>query len=140
MTAEVLKVSGDDAYDLIYPAHLSMLSEINQDTMRRTMHNSSWVWVGCEDGKIMGTWGLIAPTLLSDRAYLWLFTTEHMQGHTFAFVRYSQRAVEEMLKEYPLIVGHVLFDNTKARRWIKWLGAEFLPPQGQFLPFEIRAK
>jgi len=141
MTAAIARVSGIEAYDLIYPEHLAMLSEINQETMKRCMHNSTQVWIGYEGDKVLCFLGLIPPTLLSDRAYLWLQTTEHLHSHLFIFIRYSQRLVAEMLEHYPVIVGHTEITNTKAIRWLRWLGATFGEPQAPGVyPFEIKAK
>lgn len=139
MSAAIKRTTGTEAYDLIFPDHLAMLPTVNQETMRRSMANSRWVWIGSEGSKILCVWGLIPPSLLSDRAYLWLFTTEHMREHVFLFVRYSQRAVREMLQVYPVIVGHAQVGADRSIRWLRWLGAQFGDPQGQLIPFEIRA-
>lgn len=140
MSLSIIPVSASDAFDLIYADHLAMLSSVNQETMQRAMLNSTNLWVGTQDGKVLCVWGLIPPTMLSDRAYMWLRTTEHMKEHVFLFVRHSQRAVTELLKCYPIIVGHCLISNSKAIRWLIWLGATFHDPQGEFIPFEIKAK
>ena len=139
MKAAIQRLSGPEAYDLIYPRCLATLSELNQETMQRSMNNSSHVWIGYSGTDILAFWGLIPPTLLSDRAYLWLYTTEHMRGHQFMFIRWSQRAVQEMLRQYPLIVGHAQLGAAKSIRWLRWLHAEFSEPQGQLLPFVIKA-
>ena len=139
MTAAIQRVANEEAYDLIYHDYLASLPEVSRDVMKRSIMNSSRVWMGYEDGKLLCLWGLIPPTLLSDRAYLWLFTTEHLKSHVFVFVRHSQRMVANMLEEFPLIVGHAAVDNDKAIRWLRWLGAKFLDPQGKLIPFEIRA-
>lgn len=140
MSIAITRLAGPEAHDLIYPECLSMLSELNQETMQRSMHNSSHVWIGYNDTQVLAFWGLIPPTLLSDRAYLWLMTTEHMYQHQFMFIRWSQRAVEAMVREYPLIVGHCDITAPKSIRWLRWLHAEFGEPQGQLLPFQIRAE
>ena len=140
MTASIVRLPGAEAYDLIYPEYLATLDQVQQETMQRSMTNSSRVWVGSTDTDILCFWGLIPPSLLSDRAYLWLYTTPHMQAHQFMFIRHSQRMVEEMLQEFPLIVGHCVVGADKSIRWLRWLGAVFSEPQGQLIPFEIRAK
>lgn len=139
MSAAIQRLNGSEAWDLIYPRCLATLSEINQETMQRSINNSLHVWIGYNDTDILAFWGLIPPTLLSDRAYLWLMTTEHMHSHQFMFIRWSQRAVEEMVREYPLIVGHCAVSATKSIRWLRWLHAEFTEPQGQLIPFTIKA-
>lgn len=140
MTFVMQPISGLVAYDMMFDEHLATAAPVDQDTMHRAMRNSEHVWLCMQDTKIICVWGLIAPTLLSDRAYLWMYTTKHMHEHVFVFIRHSQRALEAALEHYPIIVGHTLIGNTKAVRWLKWLGAKFDEPQGQALPFSITRK
>lgn len=140
MTAHIIQVTGDEAWDLIYPEFLATMETLQQETMHRTLGNSSHVWAGIDDTKLLATWGVIPPTLLSDRAYLWMFHTSHLREHVFVFVRHSQRVVQEALELYPILVGHAVIDNHRAIRWLRWLGAEFGDPiNGKVIPFEIRA-
>lgn len=139
--SSIIRITGSEAYDLIYEEHLSMLSTINQETMQRAMMNSSRVWLGEDEGRVIAVWGLIPPTLMSDIAYLWLFTTKNLTRHTFIFIRHSQRAVQAMLEEFPTIVGHAELTNRKSIQWLKWLGAEFGDPvSDRAVPFTIKAK
>jgi hypothetical protein len=141
MTASIIQVGSQEACDLLSPEYLSKLPEINQETMHRAIMNSSKLWLGMDDTKIIAMWGLIPPTLMSDRAYLWLFTTEHLKGHVFMFIRHSKRAVEEMLEEFPLIVGHAKVGSDRSIQWLRWLGAEFGEPVNNVaIPFTIKAK
>ena len=140
MTAAIRRMSGDSAYDLIYSPYLDTLSVVDQETMHRAMHNSAVVWVCYDVGEILCCWGLIPPTLVSDRAYLWLYTTEHYTKHLFYFIRHSQRAVEEALREYPHLHGHCKTNAPKSIRWLRWLGAVFAEPTGDLIPFEIKAR
>lgn len=141
MTASIFRTNGQEAYDLLFTEHLATLAVISQETMHRTIMNSSRVWLGVDDEKIIAMWGLIPPTLMSDIAYLWLFTTEHLHGHTFMFIRHSRRAVREMLEDFPTIVGHASLHNQRSRQWLAWLGAEFEDPiDDKVIPFTIRAK
>lgn len=140
MTAAILRVTGAEAYDLIYTEHLATLSTIAQESMHRALTNSSRVWIGEDGGLILAVWGLIPPTLMSDTAYLWLYTTPHLKDHSLILVRHSQRLVQRMLEDYPTIVGHGQVGAERSLWWLRWLGAEFGEPQGEFLPFTIRAK
>ncbi len=141
MTAYITKVTGPVAWDLLYADHFAMLSDIARDSMHRAIHNSEVLWIGSNDGIALCIYGLIPPTLISDRAYLWLYTTEHFTLHQFMFVRHSQRVVADMLQHYPILVGHCETSNRRAQRWLRWLGAEFSNPiEDKLLPFEIKAK
>lgn len=107
-----------------------------QDCLKASMAH----WVGSVDGKPLCVWGLIAPTFLSQQAYLWLLTSEEIKEYQFIFIRHSQMMVEEMLKEWPIITGHCVVGESKSIRWIKWLGGTFGEPDGKKIPFQIVRK
>ncbi len=101
---------------------------------------STWTWVGEADGVVACVWGVITPTLLSNRAYIWLITTALAEEHQFLLVRYSRMALDELLEHYDEIHGHCMIGHSQSIRWLRWLGAEFSEPQGQLVPFVIRKK
>lgn len=107
--------------------------------MHRAIHNSTYVWIGDVDGEVFGFWGLIAATLLSDRAYLWLYSTNNLRKHVFRFIRHSREVTEELLTHYPVLVGHGHADDHRSLQWLRWCGAEFGTPTGPYIPFEIKA-
>lgn len=125
--------------DVIRRSEVAHIPEA-EDILRDCMYRSIQVRVGLVDNTVACVWGLIPPTILSDSAWLWLITTDIVAEHKFLFVRHSQRYIEEALKEYPTILGDCLIDNVPARRWLKWLGAEFSVPVGGRVPFVIRKK
>jgi hypothetical protein len=126
------------AIELLFPVHLAVLSEINQATMTRAIGNSDWVWIGDVNGEVFGFWGLIPPSLCSDRAYLWFMHTEALIRHTFTFVRKSRDVTAELLRHYPILVGHGRVSDSRSLRWLRWCGAQFSDPIGELVPFEIR--
>ena len=139
MTAVISKATGAALIGLLSPEIVGTLDDNAQMIMADALSQSTRVWVGMNDGKIAAFWGIMLPTLISDRAYLWLYTTPALDNHKFVFVRQSQVWIKETLKEFPLIVGHALAGEDKSIRWLKWLGAKFLHPEGRLIPFEIRA-
>lgn len=139
MTAIISKATGAALIGLLSPEIVGTLDDNAQMIMADALSQSTRVWVGMDDGKIAAFWGIMLPTLISDRAYLWLYTTPALDNHKFVFVRQSQVWIKETLKEFPLIVGHALAGEDKSIRWLKWLGAKFLHPEGRLIPFEIRA-
>jgi len=90
------------------------------------------------DDRVACMWGLAPPTAISNRAYLWLLTTDLVEKHKFLFVRHSQLVVEDALKRYDVVLGHVAVGNTAARKWLRWLGARIDVPEKGFSKFEIR--
>jgi hypothetical protein len=138
MTVEVIKVTAVELTDLISRDRALMLADEDRQIMNRAVANSSVLWIGVINDCIVAYWGLIAPSLLSERAYLWLKTTSNLHDNVFLFIRHSQRVISEALDHYPLIVGHCLTTNRRARRWLEWLGAKFDSPDGPAVTFTIR--
>ncbi len=85
-------------------------------------------WAGCVDGNAACVWGLISPSMMSDSAYLWLVTSDLVDHHRFTFVRQSQMIIERLLVDFPIINGHAMVGDVRAKRWLKWLGVTFEEP------------
>jgi hypothetical protein len=111
-----------------------------EEILRRWLRRSEEVWLGMHDDEVACVYGLAPPTAISNRAYLWLLTTELVEKHKFLFVRHSQLVIEDALRRYDVIVGHVAVGNTPARRWLRWLGAAIDVPEKGFSKFEIRRR
>lgn len=139
MSVVIRPIDADEMAGLISQQIVPKLLEDHRAILNRSIYNSSNIWLGEEDGRVLCFWGLIPPTILSDIAYLWLYTAPELVEHKFLLVRHSQKAVKEMLKLYPTIVGHGQNGNDRSLAWLRWMGAEFGKPQGRLIPFEIRA-
>ena len=140
MTTSVSRVLRGQITELISLLDDGKLTDSEVEVFNRFMHISAQMWAGSVKGKLLCIWGLVPPTLLSDRAYLWLHTTEAAAEHEFILVRRSQIEVKKMLEAYPRIVGQCLIGETRSIRWLKWLGAEFGDPDARFVPFVIERK
>lgn len=140
MTATVSRVPRDQISELICGLDGGKLSQSEIEIFQRFVAVSTMVWAADLDGELLGVWGLIPPTLLSDQAYLWLHTTEAVQEHEFVVVRRSQIELKKMLEIYPRIVGQCLIGETRSIRWLRWLGAEFGDHDGRLVPFVIERK
>jgi hypothetical protein len=126
---------------LIFEEKGGKLSEEEAKVLEHYLTFSSKLCVGTVDGVLCCAWGLVPPSLISQRAYLWLFSTQAVDQHKFLFIRHSQVEVNKMLEEYPLITGYCKLGQDRSIRWLRWLGAVFSEPQDKdFLPFEIRRK
>lgn len=133
-------ISRDQIRSLISKQAGDTLSEYDLHQLDTCLMFTAAVRAGYNDGKLICVWGLIPPTLLSEQAYLWLYTTQELRGHEFLFVRHSQLAVEQMLEEYPIITGHCRVAEERSVRWLQWLGAEFAEPVNGIAAFVIQRK
>lgn len=118
----------------------SPLDPRRQQALDMSLAITDKVWIGYYDSVPVCAWGLIPPTLLSDQAHLWLHSTDAIKGHEFLFIRNSQRVVELLLEDYPLITGITDPQMPGTVQWLRWLGAVFDKPLGKYVPFTIRKK
>ena len=116
------KITTSRAKDLLSSIQFN---EADSKTWDFCLLMSTVIWAGFIDGRLACIWGVIPPTLMSDQAYLWLYTTDVIKGHEFLLVRHSQLVIDEILDLYPSIVGHAIIGSDKSIRWLKWLGAKF---------------
>lgn len=131
---DVRRVTNIQAMELVKELNLD---EVEQKSMDFALLMSTIIWAMFFNNRLACLWGVIPPTLMSEQAYLWFYTTDALEGHEFGLVRHSQIAIEEILEEYPSIVGHSAIGADKSIRWLKWLGAKFGQPQGTGVPFRI---
>jgi len=122
---------------LIYKLHGDKLSYEDQKALEACTSQASSVWVGYNNDNPVCAWGLVPPTLLSDSAYLWLYSTPEVEECKFLFIRHSQIVMEEMTELYPHIWGVTKVDQTRSIRWLKWLGAKYGTPVNGLVPFTI---
>ncbi len=140
MTAYIQKAPREDISSLISSHSAPNVSKVELRILERYVLVSQSVWYCDINGKFLGIWGVIPPTLMSDQAYLWFHNNEAIDNHEFIYIRHSQVAIAEILQEWKMIIGHTSADATKSIRWLKWLGAEFYAPEGKLIPFSIRRK
>lgn len=138
MKVQIGGADKDKIRQLISSANRDSVDELNE--IDRCLAITTQLYAGLLQEELICAWGLIPPTLMSDQAYLWLYTTPKVAEHTFLFVRKSQIAVQAMLEDFPRITGHTAVENRQAIRWLKWLGASFGEAEGGYMPFVIRAK
>jgi len=119
--------------------HIS-LSDTELQRLDSCLKISDVVYAGIINDKLACIWGLIPPSLLSTKAYLWLLSTPLVAEHKFLFVRRSQLWIEEVLKTYDEIVGYCDEYNGAAIKWVRWLGGEFGSPSNGQAWFSIRKK
>ena len=100
-------------------------------------HNSTLLLTAFEGDTQIGLLGLIPVTLMSDTAYVWLYTTPDVAARPVSFGRLSRGVLQNLLTIYPHLIGFCTTRN--AANWITWLGGHLLPPRLNVTPFEIRS-
>lgn len=131
-------ISHDQMQDLISANVWGKITGSDSEKLQDVLSFTTSMWGGWVDGKLLCVYGVAAPTFFSDRAYFWVWVTDHVQDHEFIFVRRSQMVVKGLLEHYRTLFGHCERGADRSKRWLKWLGAEFAKAEGDMIPFEIR--
>lgn len=89
--------------------------------------------------------GLVPHDVVKGIGVPYLLATEEFYEHTRLFARESRLWVQAARQKYPMLFNCVAAENTKAIRWLKWLGFSFderVDNQGRlglsFYPFYMR--
>lgn len=114
--------------------------EAEKEKLQRLLQISFNIHIGFYKGDVACVWGLMTKSLLSDQAYMWLFTTDVVQKHKIAFIRGSRTIVKIALEDFSYIIGECAIENDRAIPWLRWLGAEFGAPLRGRIPFVIRSQ
>jgi|SRR5215472_10912365 len=140
MSVAIILQKDCDVKDIIKRSPVAAIPNAEQ-MLKSWLRRSEEVWLGLHDDTVACVWGLSSSSLASNRAYLWLLTTDLVEHHKFSFVRHSQLVIEDALKRHEMIIGHVELRNGPAKRWLRWLGASIGPPEETgYCPFVIRRK
>lgn len=90
------------------------------------LKDSTAIWLGRADGAPAAAAGVIPyGSVFSSRAYIWLIHTRICEQHPLRFIRWSRKVLDEIRRDYPIIVGLCKCDSEHSQAWLRWLGAEF---------------
>lgn len=90
------------------------------------------------DGRCVVLFGVGRWSVLGLRGIPWLLTTEEAPKHAIRLIPLSREFIEDAKKHYTFLENYVDARNTKAIKWMKWLGFKVRPakPFGPYrLPF-----
>ena len=85
------------------------------------------------DGVPCLVFGIGTQTFFSEVGVPWLLGTDAADQHQYRFGRQSKKIFSEMYAPYSCMENHVLAENKKTIRWLKWLGFEMDEP----LPYGV---
>jgi hypothetical protein len=138
MRVQIEQIDDPDVMDAIFRGFPSE----DKKVMAGCFKASYMIWMGLIDNKVACVWGVVLPTLLSTRAYIWLWNSDIIKGYPFVFIRRAQIVIRDLLEEYDEVNGAVnsnLPGACSSVRWLKLLGAKFgSPTEKGLIPFWIR--
>ncbi len=102
--------------------------------LRVSLGRSLWADAYIADGEVAAILGCGMSSLLGGHATPWLITGRPVDGHKKNFLRLTKARIDELRREYPVMVNWIHAPYAESLRWAKWLGftVEAPVPLGPF--------
>ena len=91
-----------------------------------------------ESGDILGMGAFDYEDGVPRLAFPWFLSTRLLLNHRIEFLKWSKKMRDDIFSSHDYICNAVMLENTLHVKWLKWLGAVFLPeslkaPEGSFV-------
>jgi len=136
---EVIRGHGEDIYRR-FGEELTAHGEFSPEYFRSVMCHCRDVFVGKYNGTVIGVFGFVSPTLLSNWAYIWSYTPPLVRLDPElkrVFAIHSTRNLLRQFSRYERFIGECMEGDLSAQRWIKRLGGVFGTPANGLIPFTL---
>lgn len=113
------------------------LGETVESALSDGLRLSSFVWTGLADGEVLCIFGVASQSMLSGDGVPWMVGSKLLDKHAWGFLPRSRMVVGHMLNIYPHLENYVDARNTRAIRWLRWLGFTIHDPEPYGLQGEL---
>lgn len=86
------------------------------------LYLSTHAWTGFANGDAVCMFGATPSSLVSGRGYAWMVGTNALDRHAREFLINCKPQIQRMKSMYNLLENHIDARNTRAIRWLRWLG------------------
>lgn len=91
--------------------------------MRKGMFNSTGrALTGMIAGEPVCMWGIAEGSLLGNVGVPWMIGSARLDAHAMTFLRRCASQLDQLAAGYELLSNWIDARNTKAIRWLRWLG------------------
>ena len=111
-----------------------------EDSLRTGLSVSTQTWAGEVDGKVICVCGVAPVPEMEGSGAVWLVSTEELETAPIQFLFHSRRVLRKMLGLYGHLFNFADKRNTRALRWLQWIGFtiyEPIPYGVEGLPFHL---
>ena len=112
-----------DADEIWAAAHLKP-----QRALEWSMLASREPMTGAADGRPVCMFGISTTTPFDRIGHPWLLSTDEIENHAYVLLTGSRRYLTIERERYAGLENYVDARNTKALRWVRWLGFAIDPP------------
>lgn len=99
------------------------------EALVRSYAVSDHSWTALFDGEPACMFGVTHASLITDTGRPWMIGTELLDQHQLSFLRACKPFMVNIERQYARLENYVDVRNTRAVRWLKWLGFEVGSPE-----------
>lgn len=99
------------------------------EAMREGLKISLETWAGLVNGEPICIFGLAPASILGGSAIPWMISAEGVDRFAVGFIRRCRPVVAGWSQSFPSLWNYVDARNTRAIRWLRWLGFQIHPAQ-----------
>lgn len=113
-----------------------------EEILTQAIERSAEAFTAFVDGEIVCTAGVTTYSLTSTVARPWLIPHyENMYKYKFEFLKANREWIKHLLTKYEALENLGTSANTRAVKWLKWLGFKTFPPitvnGHEYIPYRI---
>lgn len=90
--------------------------------------NNSHVCLTIAKENPIGMFGVAPECVLGHKAVIWFLGTNELLDIQKPFLRYSKTFIDMFLQRYKFLYNFVDTRNTVSLKWLRFCGANFMPP------------
>lgn len=99
------------------------------DALTNGIRCSDRAMTGLLDGKVACMFGVAPVSMMGGKGAVWMLGSDLIESHPKHFLRRCRRELSIMARNYGVLHNYVDARNTKAIRWLKWLGFDIGEPE-----------
>ena len=100
-----------------------------ENSLQRALERSDWVRSGRVNGRLVCLYGLSEIDKSMGVGSPWMLGTDLVEECGVTVLRQSKAVIDEMLREYPVLMNYVDAENEVSIRWLEWLGFAIGEPE-----------
>ena len=100
-----------------------------EETIRDCIVNADEAWVALNEEGIICLFGITRPSLLSEKGFPWLITTNLVKKHKKNLLKGARISIKYWLTKYESLENYIPVGLDRLLKWVQWAGFTVYPAE-----------
>ena len=100
-----------------------------EETIRDCIVNADEAWVALNEEGIICLFGITRPSLLSEKGFPWLITTNLVKKHKKNLLKGARISIKYWLTKYESLENYIPVGLDRLLKWARWAGFTVYPAE-----------